>query len=160
MHRNTNLLIISLALVATLLFGIKVKIWLRGGPAEIALTTPVPTPVVFTTYTNMDCGVSLNYPVDFTREEATNAARLTSTISKESIDIACAKTVPKPPLPKEKISETTVASISATVYHDASAKDGSPRDVVVFTHPKKQLEVAVFGFGEVFQNILSSLKLL
>lgn len=160
MHRNTKILLIFLGLIVALIAGVKVKLWLTGGPAAIILPTPVPTPVAFVPYINKDCGISFSYPEDFTKEEATNAARLTSTLSKETIDIACGKTLPKPPLPKEKIEAVTVASISATIFHDASAKDGSPRDVVVVTHPQKQLEIALFGHGDVFRKVLESLKLL
>lgn len=158
MHRNTTFLLVALALVAALLLGIKVNIWMTGGPRQILLPSPIPSPLSLKTYTSQPCGITFEYPTEFTLQESTGAARLTS--SKETVDVACASTLPKPPLPKEKIETITVASISATIFHDASTKDKAPRDVVIFTHPKKRQEVALFGYGEVFQKILSSLKLL
>ena len=82
-----------------------------------------------------------------------------------SVALACQEEIPRPPLTLENIEEVTListsgASISGSLYHDASAKDGAPVDELIFTHPTTGLDVFLAGFGATFQQILSSLKVL
>ncbi len=162
MHRNTAILIAFLAIVAALLIGINVGRRFSGGsvtpsPSPV-VTIPSPSPKLIS-YTHPRCQVSLNYPPDFKVTEASDSAILTGE-NNERIVLLCGTDFPKPPLPPERIEEATVAGQIATLYHDASAKDGTPIDIYVFNHPENGLEIALFGFGSVFKEIITSLKLL
>lgn len=164
MHRNTKTLTVILLITAALLLGVRISNLLSGTPEPSASPSPpgrAPAQFPATptkTYINSNCGITLEYPADFTSQESTNAARLTKTGTTDTIDIACGKNLPKPPLPKEKVETATVAGQLATIYHDKLAKDGSLIDVVMLTHPKTKLEIALFGWGEVFTTLLKSIR--
>ncbi len=176
MHRNTYLLIASLAVVAALLIGI--NLGRKFAPTENTSSTP-PTPltspsplaqptIALVSYTNAFCGFSLEYPDTLTKfDNASDSAILTNTKNtKESIAIACQKDIPRPALSAENSESMTLwnatktASISAKLYHDASPEDGTPTDALIFYHPKKFMDVFIAGYGTTFDQILQTVKLL
>jgi len=167
MHRNTAILVGILALTAALLVGIQLG-KLTGFipnpspfPSPVVLTTPTPLPKL-TSFRHQTCGLSFDYPDDYKLQQASDSATLTPPNAvdptTQRIILLCGVDFPKPPLPAERIEEATIAGRQATIYHDASAKDGTPLDVVIFSHPKNGLEVALFGFGEIFKKVIQSLK--
>lgn len=112
-------------------------------------------------YTSNFCGVRFDYPADYTVNEASNAARFTDKTTKQNLDMICGNDFPLPPLPQDQTATASVAGISAKVYHDYLAENNSqPIDVVIFRHPKNQLDIVLMGFGDAFQQLLKSLKLL
>lgn len=179
MHRNTVLIIIVLTVIASLLVGINVGKRLSGelpqlpiaSPQVLVVTspsplaTPLPQPVAFEL---KDCGVAFTYQNDFTLTEASRGAQLTrqhtatpgAQMTLEQINVACSEEIPRPPLKKDRIEVATVAGLTVNLYHDASAKDGTPLDAVIFTHPKNGLDIAILGFGTAFNRLLQTLKLL
>lgn len=173
MHRNTYLLVIILAVIAALLIGINIgKNIFRSSDANSAerapiAPTPTPLPLSFITYTNAACGFSFDYPNSFTKmDNASGSAVLVSPDGKESITVTCQKDIPREPMPPEKIetkilfNEARSASISAKLYHDTSARDGTPLDVLIFRNPKNGLDIFLAGTGTAFQKIINSLTLL
>lgn len=166
MHRNTALLLALLGVIAALLIGLFIGRRLTGNTSPpITRVQPSPTPAVpspsplTSFFTHTECNLSFAYPTDFRLAESSDSAQLTNTVTDEQINLICGVDFPKPPLPAERIEEASVAGVLATVYHDASAENGSPIDVVVFDHPTTGVEIALFGFGEVFEGILNSLVL-
>lgn len=172
MHRNTYLLVSLLAVFAALVVGINLG---RKFSAPIPATTTTPQPTLQPTpstilipYTNNVCGFSVEYPDTLTLlDSASGSAVLTDrTNAGDAIAITCQKDIPRSPLPQELIEPVGVwnsdhtASIAAKLYHDASAKDGTPMDVLIFRHPKTGLDVFLAGYGPVFNQILSTLFLL
>src|SRR3989344_5575520 len=176
MHRNTYLLIASLAVVAALLIGI--NLGRKFAPTENTSST-IPTPltspsplaqptIALVLYTNTFCGFSLEYPNTLTKfDNASGSAILTNTQNTgESIAIACQEEIPRPPLTAENIESMTLwnttktASVAARLYHDASQKDGAQLDALIFRHPKTGLDVFLAGFGPTFQQILQTVQLL
>lgn len=173
MHRNTYLLVIILAIVAALLIGVNIgKNIFRSSAAnftERAPTIPTPTslPVQFITYTNAACGFSFDYPNSFTKmDNASGSAVLIRPDGTESITVTCQKDIPRKPLPPEKIETKTLynesrsASVSAKLYHDTSARDGTPLDVLIFRNPKNGLDIFLAGTGTTLQKIIDSLTIL
>jgi hypothetical protein len=172
MYRNTIIFIAFLAVIAALLTGINIgrRLTTSAPPASLPAVTPapvviVPSPLASPTpapvnYTLPDCGVSFVYDPQFTLQEASASAQLTQTSTGEKISVACAASIPKPPLPKEKVDDITVAAVKTKLYHDASAKDGTPVDVVVVRHPSRKLDVGFFGFGEKYNDLLKTVTFL
>lgn len=167
MHRNTAILILVLAVIAALLIGLNIGKTINP-QQQLAptpqLTTPAPSPLPenqITEFTMPECGLSFRYTNDFSIETATQSARLNSKINKdEHINVACATQIPRPPLTPENIDKATIAGLTVNLYHDASAQDGSPLDAVIFTHPTNGLDVAFLGFGDAFNQLLTTVKLL
>ena len=175
MHRNTYLLVSLLAVFAALLIGVNVGHGFAEKQTESVKITPKPLPTVpiiptitLNTYTNTICGFSLQYPNTLTKlETATGSALLVDTTTKaQSLAIACQKEIPRPPIPAEKIETKMLtntlktASISAKLYHDASQKDGTPIDSLIFRIPGTGLDVFIAGYGETYNQILTTLILL
>lgn len=172
MHKNTLLLIAILAVIAALLVGISVGRALTQSqtvepsptaPPAGGTLTPTPTRLVGTT-----CGVTFEYPNTHQAMESTGSGVILTNIQnpENSIIIVCQEQIPRVPLTPDRI-ETVVltaatgsASVSANLYHDASPKDGTLIDKLIFTHPKTGQDVFIAGFGPVFQQLLTSLKLL
>lgn len=161
MPTKTKFLLIVLLLIVVLLLGIKVNVW-RNPPAPIA-PTPTPVPSIEPspsnkTFTSTDCGVVMEYPYYFELQEASDSARLFR--GAEMIELVCAPELPRPAVSQDLQEEASVAGQMATIYHDSSAETNMPLDVVMFTHPQRDLEIALFGYGEVFDQVLTKLQLL
>ncbi len=174
MHRNTFLLIAFLAVLAALMVGVNIGKRLsttpQGESSQNTTASPTPSPqaTTFISYTNTTCAFSIEYPDTLTiLDSASGSAVLTDRNNAgDSIAITCQKDIPRSPLPQELIETVGVwnsdrsATISAKLYHDASAKDGKPMDVLIFRHPKTGLDVFLAGFGTTFQEVISSIKIL
>ncbi len=168
MYRNTYLLVSILAVVAALVVGVNVG--KKITPQQAPTPTPAPTPTSEKTteiFTSALCGFSLEYPKTFTlMEGASGSAIINHPEDKaQSIVATCQKDIPGIPLPPEKIESFFVptsvgASVSAKLYHDASAKDGTPIDVLLFTHPTSGLDIFIAGFGPAFDAAIKTLRIL
>jgi hypothetical protein len=177
MHRNTFVFVIFLAVLSAVIAGINISN--RMHPPEII---PIPTPISqsndasptiptedssttepangkkqMRTYTNDYCGVSLSYDPSILKsnEEASDSATFTNvTNPDDTILLACATEIPRPPLTQENIETVLVASLSADLYHDSSAKDGTKIDAVIFTHPKNSRDILIAGYGKMYEELL------
>ncbi len=171
MHRNTYLVVTFLAVFAALVVG--VNLGKRLSPAAGPTPTPLPTislaPTPTTaTYTNEACGFSFTYPTTLTlTDNATSGALLVHTTDKDqSVAVACEEEIPRPPLTADRIeslliyNEAKTASVSARLYHDASVKDGTLLDELIFQNPRTGMDIFIAGFGEIFDSVIATIKLL
>lgn len=168
MHRNTLILVFSLALLAAVVAAVNVYRFFHPFRSD---TTPVvasatPTPILspipmLAEYKNAMCGITLSHPTSLTvLDDASGSAVLTDEKTKTAIIVTCQKDIPRPPLPEDKIETVKVASITAKLYHDASAKDGTPIDKLIFRHPKKHIDVFIAGLGDTFKQIIATVTIL
>lgn len=157
MHRNTFLLVVFLAIFAALVIG--VNIGKRG--ASTAEPTPIPTQAPVTQHYS-GCGITLEFPTTLTLMDSASgsAVLIDKTNTDQSIVIACQKDIPRPAVSTDAIETLNIGSTSAKLYHDASPKDGSKIDELIFTHPKTDLDVFIAGFGETFNAIIKTVTLL
>lgn len=169
MPKNTLLLTAILAVVASFLIGVSIGRSLGKTPAQNLVEAPTPTQTptpTQKTYTNTLCGISLSYPSTVQVEESTTSGTLfydTKHPEQTSI-VACQKNIPRIPLTKENMETVLVrsesgATLSATLYHDTSAKDGTPIEKLIFTNPKTGLDIYLAGSGELFTALRTSLRL-
>jgi hypothetical protein len=171
MHRNTFLVVIILAVVAALLTGINLGKKLSTQSTEPApqnIITPSPTISPVSVYENTICGITFNFPETVTKtENASGSALFTETTTGNQIlAVTCQLEIPTPAVPEEN-TETKIltnsagtGTVSATLYHDSSAKDGTPLDVLIFRKPKTATDVYLAGYGEIFNSILQTLRLI
>lgn len=167
MHRNTYIVVSVLAVAAALVVGVNVGKRIGLSPAIVPTPTPTPTPTPVNslqTYTNAICGFSLRYPATFSlMENASGSAILNASGNQnQSVVMTCQKSIPRPSLPADKIEPFFVetasgASVSAKLYHDQSAKDGTPIDALIFTNPVNKLDVFIAGFGEGFNALIKTI---
>lgn len=169
MARNTFVLVSALAVTAALIIGVNLGRKMAKQPQTATsieeslspLPTVQPTPTL-EFYENKYCGVSLNYPNNFSFLESASGSAVFTNLDnpKDSFLLTCQNEIPRPALSGEKIETLTLASTSAKLYHDASAKDGTPIDKLIFRHPTKRLDVLISGFSTTFQDIIQSLTIL
>lgn len=168
MHRNTYLLVSSLAVIAALLVG--VNIGRQFSPTETSQTqtssTPSPsstalleaTTSVTKQYRNAFCKVAFDYPSSFTvLESASGSAAFTGPAASDGILLTCQKDIPRPAIAQENIEDIRIGSVAAKLYRTQSEKDGTSIDSLIFRHPATRLDVFLAGTGEVFQNLLKTL---
>lgn len=182
MAKATILLLFTLALIATLLFGInlgkKIESWQKSPttippkkmkPTQKLSLTPVKTATPTAslqdkaTYKNTSCGYEIVYPQTWTKLEYDDRSIALDTkegSESSKIAIVCAAEIPKPPLVPEKIEDIVLSSVAAKLYHDASPKDGTPLDEVITKIPGKNMEIFIAGFGESLKYILSTFRFL
>lgn len=114
-----------------------------------------------TTYTDKTCGFSFSYPGSFIKQQTVNEKSIIISDpndENQAIAATCAQEIPKPPLPDNKIEQIILDKVTATLYHDTNAKDGTPRDEVIVKHPTTGLEIIIAGYGEIFDTALSTFK--
>ena len=169
MHRNTYLLVIVLAVFAALLVGVNIGKGMKKQAAPTpSVPSPTPTPVItIQTYLDTYCGFSLSYPSNYTvLENASGSAILNNPTDKtQSMTLTCQKNIPRPALTADKIEtltipSTSVASVSATLYHDSSARDGTPIDAVIFHHLANGMDAFIAGYGSAFDAAIKTLRIL
>ncbi len=168
MHKNTLLLVSILAVCAALLIGVNIgKRLQKPTLTTVSVPTPTPPPLTLQTYMDTYCGFSLSYPSTFiVMENASGSAILNSPSDKtQSITLTCQKGIPRPPLPEDKIETLTIptasgASVSAKLYHDSTARDGTPIDSVIFRHPTNGMDGFVAGYGDAFNAAIQTLQIL
>jgi hypothetical protein len=171
MAKNTFVVVIILAIVAALLVGVnvgkKLTISQDFAPTITASPTPLVTPPPGEVYTSTTCGIMFNYPATLRKMENTSGSAVftDSATAKEAFAVTCQSDIPRPALDASKIEtlrivngEATV-SVSAKLYHDASAEDGTPIDILMWRVPNTTLDVYLAGYGETFNQILQTLRL-
>lgn len=171
MHRNTYLVVSILAVLAALVVGVNVgKKITPTAPTTPTPTPPItvtPTPILLQTFVDTACGFSIQYGSEYSlMESATGSAILNfGSDQAKSIMMTCQKDIPRPALTANNIASltlptTTGASVSAKLYHDASQKDGTPIDAVIFTHPTNKLDVFIAGYGSAFNELLKTIQVI
>lgn len=165
MHRNTFYFIVILGIFAAIVVGVNIGRSTLSTPNQSqtteptqTLTTPTPELVL---YQSKQCGISFSYPDKFNKIdiETGGATLVNKENTNESIILVCQKDIPRVALADDKIEQKTIGTVSAFLYHDTSQKDGSPLDKLIFLHPTLKKDVYLAGFGETFNEILSSLAL-
>ncbi|MBI5019411.1 hypothetical protein HZB58_04015 [Candidatus Gottesmanbacteria bacterium] len=168
MHKNTLLLASLLAVIASLLVGFNVGRGMSQSAVPEASPSPKLTPTPTLTYlTESSCGVSFQYPNTLTPMESSGSGLILANLTspESSIVMVCQEEIPRVPLAPNLMESTSIraatgtATVAATLYHDLSAKDGSPIDKLIFTHPKTGLDVFIAGYGATFNQLITSLKL-
>lgn len=184
MAKGTLIFLFFLTIFAALLFGInigkKLSISNSSIPQPTAYNpqpTVTPSPAIIpiisaspsaalkkstgaTTYTDATCGFSFSYPGSFINQKTTNGQStiLTDPENPSSIIAAtCSSSIPRPPVSSDKIESIMLGNTAATLYHDQN-QDGAPRDEVIVKHPSNGMEIIMAGYGENFQQALSSFK--
>lgn len=173
MHRNTYLVVSALAVLAALIVGVNVGKKISpatpsGTPTPLAKPDPAPqdTPIP-QTYTDVACGFSVQYGSDFTvMASATGSAILNNATDKnKSIVMTCQKAIPLPAITAGNTESLTIntingASVSAKLYHDQSAQNGTPIDALIFTHPTNKLDVFIAGYGDAFNALIKTIQII
>lgn len=166
MHKNTYLLVSILAVFAALLIGVNIGRIINNSPSTVPSPTPIPEKNMLT-YSDLLCGFSLNYPATMNILDGASgsAVLINPEGADQSVVITCQKEIPRPALLPEKTEKRILtniqgtASVSAILYHDASAKDGAPIDSLIFRIPGTTLDVFIAGFGDTFNEIIRTVKL-
>ncbi len=133
---------------------------LEASASATLSATPVKKTTGTSTFTDRTCGVSFSYPGSFMKQTSVNNQ---STIFTDpdnpdtAIAVACASTIPRPPVTSDKIEAVTIAKTAATLYHDKNP-EGLPRDEVIVKNPYNDMEVIIAGFGPTYQTILKNLR--
>jgi hypothetical protein len=164
---------VVLVVVASFLIGINVGRLIAKNNAQVAVSpnsqstivqaSPFPstTPLSSSAILVKECGISFEADkTNFTINQASGAATVTNKKTQEKISIACAGEIPRPPLPEERMEKIYIDGNQYTLYHDASAKDGTPIDAVIFNHPTRKIDIGIFGFGEDFTQLLTTIRIL
>lgn len=177
MHRNTYLLITILGIFAALVVGVNIGKRLtnntpNGNPATTpASATFTPTPTIkqtMATLIDSVCKITLQYPDTLVKvSSATGSALLAdATTNEQKLVMVCQNDIPRPPLAADRIETRYLtdtlgtASVSARTYHDASQKDGTPIDQLIYRNPKTGLDIFIAGYGQTYNDIIATLKLL
>ena len=165
MPKNTAIVILVLAILAAAVVLTNLLPAANPGktgktPASSSLT---PTPqVTALAYKDSLCGIELNYPDSLNILEGPNGSVIFTGKSdaQNVIVVTCQKDLPRPALAADQTEELTSGSVSATLYHDKNAKEGTPVDKLIFTNPANGLDVYVSGYGADFQKIISNIQLI
>lgn len=160
MPKNTFILVVCLAIIASLLIGFNVGKKFNQAPettVPLPALSPTPKPLTTLPYTNVSCGVSLSYPETMTVKEATQSATFSS--KTEAVILACQKDIPGIAVANENKEVFTIGSVAGTLYHTQAPKDGTPITILMFHHPKTDMDVVVSGIGSAFTTIINSLTL-
>ena len=184
MHNKTLSALSFLAVVAALLIGINIgkkisanqklpvplpDLKITNIPTNSSIPNPSKNPQASigaqkkskSTYTDNTCGFSISYSGTYLEQKSENYK---STLITEKDDpdnpivTTCQEEIPKPPLIPEKIEDIKLDGVPGKLYHDASAKDGKPRDEVIVKHPTRNHEIFIAGFGPASDEAIASIR--
>lgn len=154
MHRNTYLLVSTLAVIAALVVG--VNIGRQFGESQVSVTPSItPTPTLLTTatrsYKNAYCKIAFDYPGALTvLENASGSAAFTGADGGDGMLLMCQKDIPRP---EGEGEDVRIGSVAATLYHDSV-------DTLIFRHPGTKLDVLLAGSADMIRSLLSTFRLL
>lgn len=156
MNRNTLIVIIFLGIFAAFVAG--VNLGKKPLPSNIQDPTPTATPFL----SDSTCGISFSYPNTLTKVDIGNGGvtLVNTKTTGDTLVVVCQAEIPRVPLPPEKIDIVPIGSVSAQLFHDASQKDGTPIDKLIFAHPGLQEDVYIAGYGKVFNDFIKTIVLL
>jgi hypothetical protein len=169
MYRNTYILLIFLAVFAAIVAGVNLT---RGPeqaqPVQPSLPTPTAQPAQPALYQLAGCGIAFPTQKNHTALEGPgNNVVFTAKTGSDTIIVTCQKNIPRPALTADNIEKLAFdlpnqkpTTIAANLYHDASAKDGTPVDKLIFNHPVNGLDVFISGYGDTFQALIRQLSIL
>jgi len=98
--------------------------------------------------------------------DTTQSAILTNAKdTSQSVAVACQKNIPRPAIGSTKVETILIpnpsgATVSANLYHDSSAKDGSPIDELIFRNPKNGIDIFIAGASVTYNQIIKTVRLL
>lgn len=183
MPKKTLFVLASLAVLASLLLGI--NIGKRLGKSQYLTQTQIPiTPTLIptiylsptpmfirptqvaldpnlSTYRDETCGFTISYKGSYLEQKTENyhSTIITDPESPDNpIVSTCQDEIPKPPLVEERIEDIILDGVPTKLYHDASSKDGTPRDEVIVKHPTRNHEIIIAGYGPSFNQAIASFK--
>ncbi len=168
MQKNTLLFASFLAVIASLLVGFNIGRSMPSSQTLVPTPKPIATPMPTLTYlSGTACGVTYQYPNTLTPMESSGSGVIltSQTTPSDAVVIVCQADIPRVPLAPNFMetiiinAATKTSTISATLYHDTSANDGTKVDKLIFTHPKTNMDVFIAGFGPVYQQLISTLTL-
>jgi hypothetical protein len=113
-------------------------------------------------YSDKKCGFSIAFPSSYISSKTENDKSVIFADQedpKKMIAFVCDTSIPRPPVTSENIEAISLDGQPATLYHDKNS-DGSERDEVIVRNKNNGLEIIIAGFGEIFQQALSSFKFL
>lgn len=171
MPKNTLLVVIALAILAALVFGVNIgrKINTLENPQVIGEVSPKPNNdspspkpnLQKTNYVSRSCGVKFNISSDMTPIQASdgNTIFINKSDPNQSTVLICQKTIPTPP--GQRLDETVpIGSVSANLYEESSASGKTVSGYhMLFRHPGKQIDVLISGMGESFREIIDSVSI-
>ncbi len=162
MPKNTFILVVLLAIIASLLVGFNVGKKINQTPVAATIertpiASPTPESIPVRPYTNSSCNVSLSYPQTMQVKESTRSALFSS--GTDAVVLACQKDIPGIAISEDNKETIQIGSVSGTLYHTASPKDGTPINVFIITHPTTDMDILVSGMGNAFTTIIDSLTL-
>ena len=169
MPRNTFLLVIFLTVFAAVVAVVNFYRFFNPSKEEAKLTQKLtPTPQItispipaFSLYSDPKCGIEFSYPVGYRKiEDASGSAILSNDVTKDAIIIACQESIARPAIGNDKIEFITVASLSATLYHETVGSSGGTIDKVIFRNPMKGLDILIAGLGPVFVSVIHSIQII
>jgi hypothetical protein len=166
MHKNTLFLIVVLAIIASIVVFVNLGHNTQPTTSDQTISTsPSSTPTVkLLTYQSAQCGISFQYPETLEKLESTGSGVIfvNPNNTGESVILVCQKEIPRVPLTPDKIETVPIpdSSLSANLYHDSSQKDGSPIDKFIFTNPSRNIDIFIAGLGDIFTNVIHSVRML
>ncbi len=184
LHRNTFIVFLALAIIATLLLGInigrKITSLSSAQPTVLSQTAATATPIAtaqptasanaspsatlgpevkLQPYRNAGCGYSVDYPASWQFEEfdifGTNLVN--SANPSEKITIVCASDL-QPPTDSSPTREILLSAVPAVYFADQKAADNTVADAVFAPIPDTDKTIVIAGKGTVFNTALASFQ--
>ena len=146
-------------------------------PAQKPSHTPTPIPTTIqdnqnssdtqirnvngiSSFSDRSCGYYFTIPGSYIRQETVNQESkifVDQDNPDAAIAVACADSIPRPPVSPQNQEIINLDGQKAILYHD-KAVSGRDRDEVIVEHPETGKEIIVAGFGQSFQSAISSFK--
>jgi hypothetical protein len=171
MHRNTIIVVAFLATFSALVVGVNIgkKFNPETKPVktvvnpEIKSTTPptiMPTPTKLL-YEDPICGIAFAYPKTLTKVENPSGGTMFIDINNpnNTLFYNCNKSMVRPNLPDENISNINIGTLSAKIYQDNSQSEDKPMNKLIFHLPTKNFDIQISGLGDGFNIATASVRL-
>ncbi len=163
MHKNTFLLVLILAIIASLLVGVNIGRKFQAKPDQPLADSPIISPAQpaqSTIFTSTNCGITLSLPQGTQAEGVSSRSARFVSADQTVIQFACEREIPRFPVPSEQIETIQIASISGKLYHTKSAKEGTTLDALIFRNPNTAMDIYLAGLGSTFSAIIRTIEVL
>lgn len=174
MHRNTAILVVLLGIFAAVVVGVNMaRIGSSDQPPPQAssqnnsmtpevTTIPTVTPVSLLAVDLKECGISIQYPLTFTKVTLESGATtfLDPVSPIDATTVQCQNVLPKQIAKGSTTTPIMIGSVSATLYTPPQATGSAQeKQKLYFRSPTAKKDVVLSGSGATFTELLKYLTI-
>lgn len=159
MHRNTQILVVLLGILAATVAGINLGRPPQQPQETVQLVTPtaIPTPTIqLQTFTNPNCAIAFQYTGAITKVDIESGGSTLSDLQGNALTVLCQASLTRP-REMTNAEPYNIGTVSALLLQPDATSAAQPR--LFFRHPQTRKNISITGTPSLFAEMLTTITL-